>query len=157
MTCADLEALQVESLDEALLEGRQGGVGDNGEGGAARTRIKQGHLLDLGQGVENFYDAQRDSLVGQGAAKQGAEEQSQNTIESMDANLLIGPVMEGPPTDKVRVLHSFEGLLDVMLTAIGAHDVFIAPGVLVGEEEVFAEEGPLQVMPSALPNVIVEA
>src|SRR5260370_23925182 len=75
----------------------------------------------------------------------------------MDANLLIGPMIQGPPTNKVGVLHPFESLLDVMLTAIGAHDLFIAPSVLVGEEEVFAKEGPLQVMPSALPNVIVEA
>jgi hypothetical protein len=48
MTCADLEALQVESLDEALLKRREGGVGDDGEGRAARSGVEQGHLLDLG-------------------------------------------------------------------------------------------------------------
>jgi hypothetical protein len=112
MTYGCLEAPQVKSFDEALLERRQGSVRDDRKGSA--VGIDERHFLDLGQGGENFHDAEIDSLLGEGSTQQGAEEESQNAVEGMDANLLIGPVMQRPPADKVGILHSFEGLLNMV-------------------------------------------
>jgi hypothetical protein len=42
------------------------------------------------------------------------------------------------------------------MTPIRPHDVFVAPGFLVGEEQIFAEQRPLETRPGALANLIVE-
>ena len=143
-----------QELRRGVAGRRQGSVRDDRKHWA--VRIDERHFLDLGQRGESFHDAEIDSLLGESSTQQGAEEQSQNAVEGMDANLLIGPVMQWSPTDKVGIFHSFEGLLNMVLTPIRAHDVFVAPPFLVGEEEIFAQQRPLQTLPGALPHLIVQ-
>src|SRR5437870_11983990 len=75
----------------------------------------------------------------------------------MNADLLVGPVTQRTPADKVRILHCFESILNMVLPPIGAHDVLIAPGFLVREENVFYQQCMLKTTPCRLIDTTVEA
>ena len=57
----------------------------------------------------------------------------------MDANLGIGPVKHGLPAQEVRIFHVCKSILDLRLTAIGQHNLLVAPAMLVGKEDAFPQ------------------
>ncbi len=57
----------------------------------------------------------------------------------MDPDLGIGPMEHRFPTQKVRIFHVGKSILDLRLTTIGQHDLFVAPAMLVGEEDAFPQ------------------
>ena len=151
-------AFQIKSLVEGALVLAQGR--DNSlQTGLAMTavgRMEQSDLADfaelLEQGVERAWQA----MAAQVALQQTGQQQRQHAAEHVDLDLLIGPVVLGAQGDAVRPLHLAEGAFDVVLGAIAAHDVGVAPVVVVGEQERLAEQGRLQVLPSRLVEVVGE-
>ena len=57
----------------------------------------------------------------------------------MHLNFRVGPVEHRAPSQEVRVLHLFEGVLNVVLGAVGRYNLFVGPAVVVGEQNGFAE------------------
>ena len=145
-----LEAFQMERLDEALLQWGELGVADHWARCAARAAVDEHHFFDLRKGFEHLHDAQVNSLVGEGPAQEGAEEQRQHAVEGVHADLLVGPVMQGAPAHEVGTFHSLERLLNLVLAPVGPHDGFVAPSVLIGEQEVLPQQGVLQAAPEVL-------
>ena len=96
MTCR-LEAFEVQGLEQALLERGESAVADDGARFAARVAIDERDFLDALEGFEDPHDAQLDAFLGQDPAEQGAEEQGQDAVESVDPNLLTGPLMQRAP------------------------------------------------------------
>ena len=100
----------------------------------------------LEQGVERALQA----MAAQVALQQTGQQQRQHAAEDVDLDLLIGPVVLGAQGDAVGALHLAEGPFDMVLGAIAAHDIGIAPVVVVGEQERLAEQGRPQVLPGRL-------
>ena len=125
-----------ESLGEFSLPGAHPAKGDVvftvGEGSLG---IDDGDLTDAGEFLQESVKGQIDSgLVGD-LSGQSSQEQCQNTIESVDSQFLIGPVVGGLPVEEVEVLHVFEGFLDIGETAVGFDDLLGFPVEMVGDEE----------------------
>ena len=57
----------------------------------------------------------------------------------MDADLGIGPMEHGFPAQKVRIFHVRKRVLDVRLTAVGTHNLLVAPAMLIGEQDPLAQ------------------
>jgi hypothetical protein len=57
----------------------------------------------------------------------------------MDPDLGVGPVVHRLPAQEVRVLHIRKSILDLRLTTVRQHNLFVAPRMLVGEENAFAQ------------------
>ena len=55
----------------------------------------------------------------------------------MDTDLGVGPAVHRLPAQEVRVFHIRKSVLHLRLTTVGQHNLFIAPGMLVGEENPF--------------------
>jgi len=56
----------------------------------------------------------------------------------------------------VRILHSLECLFDVMLAPVSTNDLFIAPGLLVGEEDVLPQQCALKTIPTGLIHAVAQ-
>ncbi len=153
----DLKAFQVERLDKLLLCRIECGRSEDRLDLAGCSSIHQCDLLDLGKALQHRDEAQINPLPCQLSAQQGTEQQRQHAVKAVNANLLIGPVMHGTPTDKVRILHPLEGFLNMMLASVCPHDVFVWPGLLIGKENVDSQEGPLEAVPSGVIDVITQA
>src|ERR1039457_2221665 len=65
--------------------------------------------------------------------------QSQHAVEGMHLDFRVGPVKHRAPSEEVGVLHLFEGILNVVLRAIGQYNLFIGPVGVVGKQNGFAE------------------
>src|SRR5207248_11099570 len=74
----------------------------------------------------------------------------------MDADLLIGPVIQGLPAHEVRILHGAEGGLHMMLTAISQNNLLGGPLVVVGEQNPSSQGGGHEPLQSGCIGVIVE-
>ncbi len=92
-----MEALEAEQLKETLLIGLAAGKPD-GDGRAALATAIPGNVhdaFDLGKGLEESTEG--GGLVGGGspnfAMEEGAEQQGEDAVRSMDADLLIGPMV----------------------------------------------------------------
>ena len=67
----------------------------------------------------------------------------------MRCDLLVRPVVLRPDRDAVAVLHLLERALDVMLRAVAAHQLGVAPRVVVGEQQGLAQQRVLEPLPGA--------
>ena len=137
-------AIEGEEAVEGLLGGvhfREGGSDAGTSAGSTRRRIDIGDLLDSGEGLQEAGQAQRETVLRRLAVEQAAEDQGEDAIEGMDADLGIGPVEHGLPTEEVGIFHFGKGLLHLGLAAIGEHDLLIGPALLVGEQDALSELG----------------
>jgi len=109
---------QIESLQETLLLGRDFIQVNHGPYPAACAAVIKGDFFNLRERGEDLDDAQVDAFSGEGAAQKRAEKQGQDAVKGVDANLLVRPMMERPPTDEMRILHPLERFFDVMLAPV---------------------------------------
>src|SRR3972149_853362 len=72
----------------------------------------------------------------------------------MYADQGIGPVIHGADADEMRVFHGAEGLLGLALAAITQDDLFVLPGMVIGEQDGFAED-PLAETSQGLPVTMI--
>ncbi len=56
------------------------------------------------------------------AVQQPGQGQGHHAVQSMNADLLISPVIQGLPADEVGILHGAEGGLHMMLTVVSQND-----------------------------------
>ncbi len=68
------------------------------------------------------------------AVQQPGQGQGHHAVESMNADLLIGPVIQGLPAYEVGVRHGAEGGLHMMLTAVSQNDLLGGPLVVISEQ-----------------------
>ena len=73
-----------------------------------------------------------------------------HAAEHVDLDLLIRPVVLRAQGAALRPLHLAERAFDMVLGAIAAHDVGVAPVVVVGEQQRLAEQGRPQLLPGRL-------
>lgn len=109
--------------------------------------IEGDDFADIGETLDHLSDAQVDACLVQLAAQQTQDHQSQDTIEGMDSELLIRPVVGGAEGKDMGVFHASESRFDMELTAIGTHNLFITPVVTVRKEKGFPEKSALKVVP----------
>ena len=107
-------------------------------------------LTDILEAFNHSADAQGDPRLVQLTAQQAQDHQSQDAIEGMDSEFLVGPVVSGAEGEDLGVFHASESGFDMGLTAIGAHNLFVTPVMPVREEEGFAEKSALKVGPMGL-------
>jgi len=72
-------------------------------------------LADIGEAFDHSTDAQIDPRFLKLTAQQAQDHQSQDAIEGMNSELLVGPVVSGPEGEDMRVLHASEGCFDMGL------------------------------------------
>jgi hypothetical protein len=58
---------------------------------------------------------------------------AEHAIESMDADLAVGPVMHGPPAQPLSILESAEDFLDGLLAGVSRRYLFRRPVHAIGE------------------------
>jgi hypothetical protein len=68
-----------------------------------------------------------------------SEQQGQHAVEGMHLDFRVGPVKHRAPSQEVRVLHLFEGILDMVLRAVSQHDLLLRPIGVVGKQNGFAK------------------
>jgi len=107
-------------------------------------------FADIGEALDHVSDAQVDIGLVQLTTQQAQDHQSQDTIEGMDSELLVRPVVGGAEGEDMGVFHTSEGRFNMELAAIGTHNLFVTPVVMVREEEGFPEKSTLKVLPFLL-------
>ena len=75
------------------------------------------------------------------AVQQPGQGRRHHAVESMNADLLIGPVIQGLPADEVVILHGAEGGLHMTLTAVSQNDLLRGPLVVIGELDPSSQGG----------------
>ena len=115
--------------------------------------VERDDFADIGEAFHHSGDTQMDSRFLKLTAQQAQDHQSQDAIEGMNSELLVGPVVSGPEGEDMRVLHASEGCFDMGLAAIGADNLFVGPVVTVCEEKGFPEKS----APKVLPCLIIKA
>ena len=103
-------------------------------------RVEGNDLAYICEPLDHSDDTHVNASLGELATQQAQDHQSQYTIEGMDPELLVGPMVRGAESEKARVLHAPEGRFHVGLAAVGANNLFVAPVVAVGKEKRLAEE-----------------
>ena len=147
--------MERERLEHATLLAVEGGQDrTDARWRGRRGRVEDVDLMDFGQAIHHPDDAQLDASLGELAAKQAEDHEGKDAVERMDPELLIGPVESRPEGEKARVLHSPERCLYVRLAAVGKHDLLVAPGVLVGEEQSLPEQGAAQLQAAPGPELL---
>lgn len=112
--------------------------------------IEGDDFADIGETLDHLSDAQVDTSLVQLAAQQTQDHQSQDTIEGMDFELLIRPMVGGAEGQDMGVFHASESRFNMELTAIGTHNLFITPVVTVRKEKGFSEKSTLKELPLVL-------
>lgn len=86
--------------------------------------------------------------------EQGSQKNRYGTIETVDVDLLIGPMIQGPPTADITIFHFLKDLLNMKLTPVSYNDPIIIPFVSVGDENVFAHIGIRELFDDVMVNGI---
>jgi hypothetical protein len=81
---------------------------------------------------------------------------AKHAIESIDADLAVGPVMHGPPAQPLSVLESAEDSSDGLLTGISRRYLFRRPVHAIGEQNRAAEAMCQQALPGSDVEVELE-
>ena len=85
-----------------------------------------------------------DPCVGGFALKKGREHQSQDTVEGVHTQFLVGPVERRGKADPMGIFHLLERILNMVLCPTAKDDFFRAPFVIVGAQNALAESGTLE-------------
>ena len=80
--------------------------------------------------------------------------QGQHADEHVDADFLIGPVILGADRNVSSILEIAKGALDMVPGAVAIHDLCITQVAPVGEDQVLAEQGLLQVSPGLVVKAV---
>ncbi len=133
-------AVEPEDLDELVLDG--GGVGEHavGPGPAAVAGVEQDGLADAGELAEQGADGQVQSGAGGAAAHEVGELEGEHAGEDVDADVVLGPVEHWAEGGGARVFHLPEGGLGLGLGPVGGDDLGGGPVVVVGDQDVLAED-----------------
>lgn len=97
------------------------------------------HALDPGQGFQKAVHSHVDPGAVDLAQQKGREEQGQQAVCGVDADLRFGPMEPWTRAYEVRVLHLPEGVLDLDLAPVGGDDLLVGPVGAVGKEQGFAQ------------------
>src|SRR6266516_4197882 len=138
-------AVEGEQVVERLLGGVAVGKEAAGAGAAlAAVVVEQDSLLDARQLPQQLTHGQvQPRLLGM-ATQQVRDRQGQHTVEDVDADLLVGPVVHGAKRHHLGVLELAEPGFDLGLGAGGGHYLGGGPLVAVGEHDPLAEDPALQ-------------
>ena len=79
--------------------------------------VERDDLADIGEAFDHSGDAQMEPCFLKLTAQQAQDHQSQDAIEGMNSELLVGPVVSGPEGEDKGVLHASEGCFDMGLSA----------------------------------------
>src|SRR5205807_6351745 len=67
--------------------------------------------------------------------QEAKQEQGHDAEETVNADLLVGPVIHRPPAAGLRIFHGAKAILQLVLSPITEDDVFARPSDLIGEED----------------------
>ena len=112
--------------------------------------MEQFNLADCAELLEQGVERTIQAAAAQIALQQARQQQRQHAAEHVDLDLLIRPVILWAQGATLRPLHLAERAFDLVLGAIAAHDVSVAPVVVVGEQQRLAEQGRPQLLPGRL-------
>jgi hypothetical protein len=123
--------------------------------GPTLARIEENHLLDVIQFGSQALHRDVDPGFFHSAVRSGPQKHGYRTIETVDVELLIGPMIPGPPTADVAIFHVLKDIFNVALTSIGSNNLFIMPCGSVGKNNMLAQIGIGQLIDNILSNSIV--
>ena len=104
--------------------------------GHRALRVYHRHLFDLREIVEHLMGAYLEPASEELSPEECDEREREDAVEGVDPDLLVGPVELWTEMQKVELVHIPESVLDMVLAAVGTDDLFRAPIVVVGHEEV---------------------
>ena len=87
--------------------------------GPTLARIEENHLLDVIQFGSQALHRDVDTGFFHSAVRSGPQKHGYRTRETVDVDLLIGPMIQGPPTADVAIFHVLQDIFNVELTSIG--------------------------------------
>ena len=86
--------------------------------GAMLSGIEYDDFLDVIQFREQALHREVDPPLFDPAMGQRSQEYGNRTIETVDADLLIGPMIQRPPTTDVTIFHVLKDVLNMELAAV---------------------------------------
>src|SRR6266702_4780623 len=133
-------AVEPEGLDELVLDG--GGVGEHavGPGPAAVAGVEQDGFADAGQLGEQGAHGQVQPGAGGAAAHEVGELEGEHAGEDVDADVVLGPVEHRAEGGGAGVFHLPEGGLGLGLGPVGGDDLGGRPVVMIGDQDMLAED-----------------
>ena len=102
--------------------------------------VEQDGLADAGELAEQFADGHPQSGAGGAKAHEVGDLEGQDAGEDVDADVVLGPVMHGRERHDAGVFHLAEGELGFGLGPVPGHDPGHGPVVVIGDQDVLAEE-----------------
>ena len=111
-------------------------------------QVEQFHLLDAAELAEQLVRRAHNALPLQFPLQQAGQQQRQYAAEDVDFDLLVRPGGLRAQRNAVAVLHRSECAFHMVLRTIAAHDLRVAPVVVVREQQRLAELRGLQAFPS---------
>ena len=140
-TLGTTELLQSKRFGESLLsKGLLGQDGGHTIGSLVpERRVEEDELLNLAEFLQELLYAQpRPHILG--LAMQVLEQRdSEHTVEGVNPDLAVGPVMHRPPAQPFAVFETAKHALDLLLAGIPCHHLFGSPVQTVGEQHGAAE------------------
>jgi len=109
--------------------------------------VERDDFANMGKALDHAGDTQVDTRLVELTSEEAKDHQSQDTIEGMNPELLVRPMVGGTEGEEMGIFHASEGGFDMGLAAVSRDNGFIAPVVTVCEEEGFTEKRPLKVFP----------
>ena len=122
-----------------LVEAQGSGEGLLGEGLFGQYRssslrsfvslwgIEQDELLDLSQFIQQLFHGQSRPGTLSFLVDEFEQRDPQHTIEGMNPDLAVGPMIHGSPAQPVPIFQAAEYLLNLLLTRIRCHHLLSGP------------------------------
>jgi hypothetical protein len=111
-----------------------------GSGPAAVAVVEQDGLADAGELAEKLADGHPQPGAGSAKAHQVSDLQGQDAGEDVNADVVLGPVMHRGERHDMGVFHLPEGELGLGLGPVPGHDPRDGPVVMIGDQDVLAED-----------------
>ena len=102
--------------------------------------VEQDGLADAGQLAEQFADRHAKPGAGGVKAHEVGDLQGQDAGKDVDADVVLGPVVHRAERDDAGVFHLPEGELGLGLGPVPGDDLWDGPVVLIGDQDVLAED-----------------
>ena len=123
--------------------------------GPTLARIEENHLLEVIQFGSQALHRDVDTGCLHSAVREGPQQHGYRPRETVDVDLVIGPMIQGPPTADVALFPVLQDMFNVALTSIGSHHLFIRPCGSVGKQNLLAHRGLGPLMDTILSTIRV--